>query len=47
MIHVSAGGVAVVAAILLGARSGRKDPVGGGFKVIGGETNTVSSKTYL
>ena len=41
MIHVSAGGVAVVAAIILGVRQERKDPVIGGFKAIRGETNTV------
>ena len=42
IIHISAGGIAVVAAILLGPRPGRRDSVTGGFKVLGGKTNTVN-----
>ena len=41
VIHISAGGIAVVAAVLLGPRPGRRDEATGGFKVLGGKTNTV------
>jgi len=40
VIHISAGGIAVVAAVLLGPRPGRRDEATGGFKVLGGKTNT-------